>query len=82
MRPDEKTALTEPQPSPCSASDHIRVLIAVFSAPKNSLARAAIRKTWGKKFQEYPGVKVVFMLGRDQDSVLHVSLFLTADEPL
>ena len=30
------------------------------------------RKTWGRKFLEYPGVKLVFMLGRDPDSAVHV----------
>ena len=30
------------------------------------------RKTWGRKFREYPGVKLVFMLGRDPDSAVHV----------
>ena len=30
------------------------------------------RKTWGKKFREYPGVKLVFILGRDPDSAVHV----------
>ena len=77
LRPEERTALKEPEPSPCSAPDtQIRILVAVFSAPRNSLARATIRKTWGKKMKEYPGVKLVFMLGRDADSVQHVSDFL------
>ena len=77
LRPEERTALKEPEPSPCSAPDtQIRILVAVFSAPRNSLARATIRKTWGKKMREYPGVKLVFMLGRDADSVQHVSDFL------
>ena len=44
LRPEERTALKEPEPSPCSAPDtQIRILVAVFSAPRNSLARATIR---------------------------------------
>ena len=74
VRPEEKTALRTPEPSPCSSPEsQIRLLLTVFSAPRNSLARATIRKTWGKKMVEYPGVKLVFMLGRDADSVTHVS---------
>ena len=51
----------------------MRLVVAVFSAPGNSLARATIRKTWARKLQEFPGVKLVFMLGRHADSTLHVS---------
>ena len=74
VRPEEETALRTPEPSPCSSPDtQIRLLLAVFSAPRNTLARATIRRTWGKRMVEYPGVKLVFMLGRDADSVTHVS---------
>ena len=70
-----------------SGSPDIRLLVAVFSAPNNKEARSVIRfvkqkksslkslffrRTWGRKFQEYPGVKIVFMLGRSPDSDLHV----------
>ena len=51
----------------------MRLVVAVFSAPGNSLARATIRKTWARKLQEFPGVKLVFMLGRHADSTQHVS---------
>ena len=94
VRPEENTALVQPSPSPCSDVTNIRLLIAVFSAPRNSLARATVRysdkkfnlqlifynffdrKTWGKKFKDFPGVKMIFMLGRDLDSVTHVSQFI------
>jgi len=83
VRPQEQTALIEPRPSPCksvSESPVIRLLVAVFSAPRNKEARSVIRKTWGKKFQEYPGVKMIFMLGRSPDSDLHKSLMLEAED--
>jgi len=80
IRPEENTALVQPSPSPCSTTSNIRILIAVFSAPRNSLARATIRKTWGKKFQEFPGVKVIFLLGRDLDSVTHRSVMNEAED--
>ena len=73
LRPREKTALAEPRPSPCGHEANMRLVVAVFSAPGNSLARATIRKTWARKLQEFPGVKLVFMLGRHADSTLHVS---------
>ena len=79
VRPEEKTALRTPEPSPCSSPDtQIRLLLAVFSAPRNTLARATIRRTWGKRMMEYPGVKMVFILG--QDTVRHKSLLLEAEE--
>jgi len=83
IRPDEETALAQPRPSPCqhSADDpSIRLLVAVFSAPVNKEARGVIRRTWAKKFQEYPGVKVIFMLGKSQDSSIHKSLMNEADD--
>ena len=43
VRPEERTALVEPSPSPCSSSQDIRILIAVYSAGKNTAARATIR---------------------------------------
>ena len=95
VRPEERTALVEPEPNPCRVEEDrdvldIRILIAVYSAPRNTLARTTIRsdldsvqstrgklillcrKTWAKKFREYPGVKLVFLLGRDLDSAIHV----------
>ena len=48
VRPEETTALVEPKTNPCRVEEDrdvlsIRILIAVFSAPRNSLARATIR---------------------------------------
>ena len=48
VRPEENTVLVEPRSSPCRVEEDrdvldIRILIAVFSAPRNSLARATIR---------------------------------------
>ena len=46
VRPQEQTALMEPRPSPCksvSESPVIRLLVAVFSAPRNKEARSVIR---------------------------------------
>ena len=74
LRPGERTTIIEP--SSCSRDP--RLLVAVFSAPKNTLARATIRRTWGKRMMEYPGVKMVFILG--QDTVRHKSLLLEAEE--
>ena len=37
IRPEERTSLMEPQPSPCSDSASIRLLVAVYSAPGNDL---------------------------------------------
>lgn len=48
VRPEEKTALRTPEPSPCSSSDtQIRLLLAVFSAPRNSLAKWPRRPSGG-----------------------------------
>ena len=33
-----------------------------------------LSKTWAVKMKEYPGVVIVFFLGRDQDQDTHVSL--------
>ena len=63
---------------PGSCSPDPRLLVAVFSSPKNILARATIRRTWGKRMMEYPGVKMVFILG--QDSFRHKSLLLEAEQ--
>ena len=48
VRPEETTALVEPETNPCRVEEDrdvlsIRILIAVFSAPRNSVARTAIR---------------------------------------
>ena len=46
LRPEETTRLASPQPSPCQEgvqSAPIRLLVAVFSAPQNTAARAVIR---------------------------------------
>ena len=41
VRPGEETALVEPQP--CRVEEEIRILIAVYSAPRNTRARTVIR---------------------------------------
>ena len=76
LRPGERTVIREP--SSCSVSSDTSLLVAVFSAPGNTLARATIRRTWGKKMMEYSGVKLVFMLG--QDSVHQKALLLEAED--
>ena len=76
LRPAERTVIREP--SSCSVSSDTSLLVAVFSAPGNTLARTTIRRTWGKRMMEYPGVKLVFMLG--QDSVHQKALFLEAED--
>ena len=43
IRPEERTALKEPEPSPCHEAKNVRILVAVYSAPRNTLARATIR---------------------------------------
>ena len=46
LRPEEETRLAAPQPSPCQEgvkSAPMRLLVAVFSAPANTAARAVIR---------------------------------------
>ena len=46
LRPEEETRLAAPQPSPCQEgvkSTPMRLLVAVFSAPANTAARAVIR---------------------------------------
>ena len=80
IRPLEDTVLTEPEPSPCRQQE-ITLVLAVLSAPANFLARSTIRRTWGEKILEYPGVTMFFLLGRDyNDSKVHVSLqFLTTN---
>lgn len=86
LRPNEETVLTQPSPSPCrsdpldSGAPPARLLVAVFSAPSNTKARGVIRKTWGGKFQEYPGVKLIFMLGKSQEAEVHKSLMMEAED--
>ena len=73
IRPLEDTVLTEPEPSPCRQQE-ITLVLAVLSAPANFLARSTIRRSWGEKILEYPGVTMFFLLGRDyNDSKVHVS---------
>ena len=53
--------------------EYMKILIAVFSAPKNYQTRSIVRSTWAPTMREYPGVEVVFFLGRDQDQTVNVS---------
>ena len=53
--------------------EYMKILIAVFSAPKNYQTRSIVRSTWAPTMREYPGVEVVFFLGRDQDQEVNVS---------
>ena len=54
--------------------EYMKILIAVFSAPKNYQTRSIVRSTWAPTMREYPGVEVVFFLGKDQDQTVNVSL--------
>ena len=75
VRPDRRTVVVEPRWDYCQEGNTTRTLvIAVFSAPGNSLARAVVRKTWAVQMREYPGVEVVFFLGQDQDQDVQVTL--------
>lgn len=83
LRPEESTSLASPHPSPClvtNSSPALRLLVAVFSAPSNTQARAVIRRTWARKFKDYPGVQTVFMLGRPKDSHQQKELLTEAKE--
>ena len=53
--------------------EDVKILIAVFSAPTNYQTRTIVRSTWAPTMREYPGVEVVFFLGRDQDQTVNVS---------
>ena len=53
--------------------EDVKILIAVFSAPKNYQTRSIVRSTWAPTMREYPGVEVVFFLGKDQDQTVNVS---------
>lgn len=63
VKPAVKTLLLEPSQPICKSSDKIRLLVAVLSHPGSHERRQVIRKTWGRGIKEYPGVKMVFMLG-------------------
>jgi len=83
LRPEEATRLASPQPSPCQEgvqSAPIRLLVAVFSAPQNTAARAVIRKTWAHKFKDYPGVATIFMLGQALDLEVHKRVLSESQE--
>merc|ERR550539_274327 len=45
VRPERRTVLVEPRPAHCQGSLTTTLIIAVFSAPGNSLARSIVRKT-------------------------------------
>ena len=44
----------------------MRLLVVVYSAPNHEDRRRVIRKTWGKAFLTYPGVKIIFLVGQQQ----------------
>ena len=74
VMPEERTVLQEPEPSQCP--EGLFLLVAVFSAPGNSLARRTIRRTWGGRLREYPGVRLIFLLGRDRKPAVHVNIWI------
>jgi len=74
LRPNRSTSLLHPSPSPCAGSPVLRLLVGVFSAPANQEARAVIRRTWAASLSKYPGVKVLFMLGRADQPQIQTSL--------
>lgn len=62
--PERNTVVLEPTDVLCRAEDHLRLLMAVHSAPGNVIERRTIRETWGKAAKEdLPGVRVIFVLG-------------------
>ena len=80
IRPREDTVLAEPEPSPCR-DRQINLVLVVISAPANFLERSTIRRTWGEEIVQYPGVSLLFLLGRDyNNSQVHVS-FHTISTP-
>ena len=64
VKPNEKTVLLEPDQVVCHTDDKLRLLVIVYSSPVHYERRRVIRKTWGKEFSTYPGVKLVFLLGQ------------------
>lgn len=80
VRPERRTVVVEPRSDYCQENITTTLLIAVFSAPGNSLARATVRKTWAVQMRQYPGVKVVFFLGRDQEQDIQEKVMSEAEE--
>ena len=70
--PGKRTVLVEPQPRPCQDQEDLKLLILVFSAPSHYLTRSVVRETWATSLREYPGVELLFFLGRDEDQQVHV----------
>ena len=64
VKPNEKTVLLEPDQVVCHTDDKLRLLVIVYSSPVHYERRRVIRKTWGKEFSTYPGVKLAFLLGQ------------------
>ena len=64
VRPQVKTVLREPNHPVCKSEDKLRLLIMVYSSPNNYERRRIIRKTWGKAFANFPGVRMLFLLGQ------------------
>ncbi len=64
--------------SPYCGSD-VKILILVASAPKNLVSRNAIRETWGaKQYLWGKGGRLLFMLGRSDNSTIDVSILQKA----
>ena len=80
VRPERRTVVVEPRWDYCRGNTTRTLVIAVFSAPGNSLARAVVRKTWAVQMREYPGVEVVFFLGQDQDQDVQVRILEEYDD--
>ena len=58
-------------------------MVVVYSAPNHEDRRKVIRKTWGKAFLTYPGVKMIFLVGQQQSKgrlVLNQDIVKEAEE--
>ena len=64
IRPQVKTILREPNHPICKSEDKLRLLVLIYSSPQNYEKRRIIRKTWGKAFAKFPGVRLLFLLGQ------------------
>jgi len=64
IRPNEKTLLIEPDRELCSSEDKLRLLVVIYSSPVHYERRKVIRRTWGRAFAAFPGVRFFFLLGQ------------------
>ena len=64
IRPNEKTLLIEPDRELCSSEDKLRLLVVIYSSPIHYERRKVIRRTWGRAFTAYPGVRFIFLIGQ------------------